>query len=402
MNKMQQFLKWLMETDPKLVTFVVKCKNSDINIWLQGQKEPSEEQIKSWSVFVAGKTEEQRKEDAARILKEQDPTSSESQPTESDTDKTQEVGEAPETGKKRGRPWPKKEPVKEIVEESTGSQLHALKDMIFNLAKSLVGFAKDKLQVLPWDVVQPLRDIFFPWEGKRLFIGFISYKYTNPATCWSLVQLALDLGKEKVRFDFDLGNARIYDARNKLANRFMKSECEWMLFIDDDMILPTAREGYFRWITRKPVKQYSNADGLHTVHRLVSHQKTLVGALYYGRNIQGQPMFKYKTEEEIARAKRQADGIIPTEWVGTGCMLIHRKVLEDIAASNPDLKRNDPSQEFEDDRQYFDFFLPMPGKGEDYSFCLRAAAAGHQPYVDTGLVCAHVGYNSWMNHNTGE
>jgi hypothetical protein len=32
------------------------------------------------------------------------------------------------------------------------------------------------------------------------------------------------------------------------------------------------------------------------------------------------------------------------------------------------------------------------GSGEDVSFCLRAAAAGHQPHVDMGLVCGHIGY----------
>ena len=32
------------------------------------------------------------------------------------------------------------------------------------------------------------------------------------------------------------------------------------------------------------------------------------------------------------------------------------------------------------------------GYGEDVSFCLRAAAAGHQPHVDMGLVCGHLGH----------
>ena len=29
--------------------------------------------------------------------------------------------------------------------------------------------------------------------------------------------------------------------------------------------------------------------------------------------------------------------------------------------------------------------------GEDVTFCIRAAAAGHQPHVDLGLICGHQG-----------
>lgn len=40
------------------------------------------------------------------------------------------------------------------------------------------------------------------------------------------------------------------------------------------------------------------------------------------------------------------------------------------------------------------------GCGEDVSFCLRAKAAGHQPYVDMGLVCGHLGHCVYGPRNT--
>jgi len=40
------------------------------------------------------------------------------------------------------------------------------------------------------------------------------------------------------------------------------------------------------------------------------------------------------------------------------------------------------------------------GSGEDVSFCLRAAAAGHQPHVDMGLICGHLGTYCYGPSNT--
>jgi len=40
------------------------------------------------------------------------------------------------------------------------------------------------------------------------------------------------------------------------------------------------------------------------------------------------------------------------------------------------------------------------GAGEDVQFCTRAAQAGHQPHVDLGVVCAHVGGMAFGPRNT--
>jgi hypothetical protein len=37
--------------------------------------------------------------------------------------------------------------------------------------------------------------------------------------------------------------------------------------------------------------------------------------------------------------------------------------------------------------------------GEDVVFCIRAAAAGHQPFVDLGLLCGHMG-NKIYSHKS--
>ena len=40
--------------------------------------------------------------------------------------------------------------------------------------------------------------------------------------------------------------------------------------------------------------------------------------------------------------------------------------------------------------------------GEDQTFCRRAAKVGHQPFVDLGLVCGHIGSTVFGPHNTGK
>jgi hypothetical protein len=38
--------------------------------------------------------------------------------------------------------------------------------------------------------------------------------------------------------------------------------------------------------------------------------------------------------------------------------------------------------------------------GEDVQFCIRAREAGHQPYVDLGLLCGHIGQCVYGPNNT--
>ena len=171
---------------------------------------------------------------------------------------------------------------------------------------------------------------------------------------------------------------------------------------------------------------------LNALDRLMSHQKSLVGALYFGRHPQGPPVYNEggSNKEEAAFARKAPHDLVkPTKWVGTGCMLIHRSVFEDIEKKFPRLARGQ-------DKMGGNWFTsteaslmeqltalqarlqegPLDGNkayavmagledalarsraenslgfGEDVSFCLRAAAAGHTPHVDMGLVCGHLGH----------
>ncbi len=264
-------------------------------------------------------------------------------------------------------------------------------------------------------------------QDRKITLLLPAYKSTNPVSAFSILSL-IDKARMAVMLDF--GDAFIAHSRNKLACGFLKSKSDWALTLDDDMVLPCGNADWFNSFTDFGLpKEFA---GLNTVDRLLSHKKTLVGALYFGRWKHGKPVFAEGSvnaaEEQLARSGPH-DMCKPTKWVGTGCMLIHRSVFLDIEKKFPHLARNangdfgnwftssehDMQQAvkesldiladtgstetarviqvkklLEESRQRSKVHSSL-GMGEDVQFCVRATQAGHQPHVDLGLICGHMG-----------
>lgn len=262
-------------------------------------------------------------------------------------------------------------------------------------------------------------------ENRRVFLALPSYKTAHPKTLFTLLSL---MDRRRMAVSLDYGDAFVAHSRNKLADHFLKSGMEFMLTCDDDMILPAGNAALFKSFTG--VTYDDKFAGMHTLDRLLSHGKTLVGALYFGRWAHGRPVYGEgaddRQEEAWARSGPH-DVIKPTRWVGTGCLLIHRSVFLDIEKKFPHLARvngkgghwftssehdlreecrgvmdilDDPglsdTQKLERIRSGLDRGLRMAARngldiGEDVIFCRRAAQSGHTPHVDCGLICGHVG-----------
>jgi len=225
------------------------------------------------------------------------------------------------------------------------------------------------------------------FAGRDIFIGLPWLKGSNPITALVLTALALDFGKDKIRFDVVMGDSMVYHARNLIADLFLKTDAKWLLMLDDDMIPSIGRPGWFRaWV---PTAQTIPDMPLqrHVLQRLIGANKSLVGAAYFGRRENGRLMCSDLSLEQLAR--EYSDQVRPVEWVGTGCFLVHRKVFEDIAKMFPELGSKDPQIPF-------DYFRPTSHTiGEDVSFCRRAKMAGHQPHIDLGLPVKHVGFKAY-------
>lgn len=276
---------------------------------------------------------------------------------------------------------------------------------------SVVMFAKQVMLVLPW--------------GKN----------TNPITAFSVAQLA---DRRRVQTALNWGDAFVAHSRNACADVFLASDKEWMLTVDDDMIVPFGNAEWFRAHTRfNFIDKFAS---LNALDRLMSHGKTLVGSLYFGRYPGSFPMYGEGANESEGNFARSGPHDIckPTRWIGTGCMLIHRKVYEDIEKKFPRLARGankkggqwfssseHTAMDWIDKTRKMLADGPMDGPkamrayemmeaaamqananstlgmGEDVQFCVRAREAGHQPYVDMGLICGHIGHCVYGPHNTG-
>jgi hypothetical protein len=236
------------------------------------------------------------------------------------------------------------------------------------------------------------------WKGKDLRILFPVHKTTNPATCFFLLAMALDFGRDRIGFLPAMGDARIANARNRLADDFMKSGATWGLMVDDDMIPTFGRAEMVRqFIGATPEEVPDSVLNVHVVERLMSHSQKLVGATYFGRRRYAPAMFKDGIDNRQAydNAKRHTGVLIPTEWVATGCLLIHRDVFLGIQKACPELAPGNESP-------FWDYFQEGHDQsgGEDVMFCKRAKKAGFQAYVDTGAQAFHVGFCAYGFHNT--
>jgi hypothetical protein len=223
--------------------------------------------------------------------------------------------------------------------------------------------------------------------GRDLMVGFPCYKTTNPVTAFAMIAMALDFGRDKIRFDMSIGDSMVYHSRNRLAEKFLQTDAKYLLMMDDDIIPCIGRPAWMR----STVQSAQNVPDLplqrHIIHRLLNSGKTLIGGAYFGRQEGADLMC---SDQSLAvSAKRYDDIISPVNWIGTGCLLIHRSVFDDIKRKYPELATANPDAPF-------DYFLPMTGHiGEDVAFCHRAKEAGHMPHIDLGTPVFHVGFKTY-------
>lgn len=213
---------------------------------------------------------------------------------------------------------------------------------------------------------------------------------------WTLLYLA-----KKYELGFDVqSDTMIVRSRNMLAHRFLQSECTWSLWLDSDIAAPIGNPDWYKWVTRAQAipSEYTAYDVLA---RLMSHNKAIVGGVYASRQVHGklviQPEINPRTPEdkllcnEIRRGT--ARGLTGVDWIGFGCALVHRAVFLEIQQRYPQLA---PKAEFEPWR----YFQPEGSEGEDEAFCHRAAVCGVPIWLDTQLICGHIGHQVYLPEHT--
>lgn len=140
-------------------------------------------------------------------------------------------------------------------------------------------------------------------------------------------------------------------ARNSLIGDFLKTDAEYIFFVDSDTGIPL--------------------DGLK---KLTESKKDIISGLYFQRYPPYNPTMKKLQENEYGNkeylpVKDYSEGVISVDVVGAGCLLISRRVCETMI---------DPY-----------FFSPENNYSEDTYFCFGAKKAGFSIYVDTTVKCKH-------------
>jgi hypothetical protein len=188
---------------------------------------------------------------------------------------------------------------------------------------------------VPTRVVSPPASVIS--FSKRVLIACPWQKQVHPITAFCISQLT---DKRKTASSLSYGDAFVAHTRNHIADKFLETDLEFMLTIDDDMVVPMGDAGWFKTVTGWDWMPDESAR-LNTLDRLMSHQKTLVGALYFGRHKNGPPVFSEGQIPAAASFARKAphNQLSLVNWVGTGAMLIHRNVFLDIEKKYPRLSR---------------------------------------------------------------
>jgi hypothetical protein len=199
--------------------------------------------------------------------------------------------------------------------------------------------------------------------------------------------------------------------RNTITQEFLKSDAEWLFWIDSDTLIPVG-----------------------ALSRLLGAGKTLVSGLYYGKNEPHNPIAYHIYNGAFSPINQQTQWekgeLLPVDATGMGCMLTHRSVFEEIEKEYevyqlpgggiyPIRHKNvvgkmDASHEHDGKiyrgqlrlraiqptlaKMKFPFFMVEHLRTEDMFFFDLARTVGHKPWLDTSVECGHLRWDAY----TGE
>lgn len=173
-------------------------------------------------------------------------------------------------------------------------------------------------------------------------------------------QCLVNLVNYKRDFDVEVGfhiGSLVYDSRNKLAERAINSDCDYILWLDSDMtFIPDTLD--------------------IMVKELEDNNYEILAGMYYRRRPPFTPtLFKELRIMPTGTVAREFDEI-PEEifevaGCGFGCVLMKRNVLWNVLC------------------QHGYMFSPIDNVGEDLSFCWRARMCGHKIYCDPTIALGH-------------
>lgn len=150
----------------------------------------------------------------------------------------------------------------------------------------------------------------------------------------------------------------VYKARNDLAEAALNEGADFVLWLDSDMTFPdTLMEDLLK-----------DMEGRDIVCGLFHMRQPPYKPALYKKLRKGMTPDENESEDYL---DHPAEEIFEVEGCGFACVMTRATVLKEIR-----------------DR-YHELFAPMPGYGEDLSFCIRARAMGYRIWCDPRLEIGH-------------
>lgn len=161
------------------------------------------------------------------------------------------------------------------------------------------------------------------------------------------------------RLDFHAGSL-VYAARDQLAAKAIEDNSDYILWLDSDMVFePDLLE-----------KLYAD---------LQEEDSEYVAALFFKRRPPHDTCLYKKIRmglpgESITEDYNDypEDAVFPIDASGFGAVLMKTSLVKDIVD------------------EFHTAFMPIPGYGEDISFCIRAKKLGHELYCDSRVKVGHI------------
>lgn len=222
------------------------------------------------------------------------------------------------------------------------------------------------------------------WEGRDVCLCLPTYGQVPEEHHFNMMCLIARY-RMALRVEHRGNDSMIARSRNQLAKRFLRTGATWSVWLDSDMVFPMGHAGAFMTQTnmRNLPEKYL---AMQTIERLISHGKTMVGGCYWDRMGTGK-LIAGGNQPIISPIP--SDNLAAVDFVGTGCLAIHKDVFAAVAAKFPETLSDEA---FGNETG---FFTPIQNKnrmlGEDESFAWRAKEAGHPSYLDLGIINGHVG-----------
>jgi hypothetical protein len=214
-------------------------------------------------------------------------------------------------------------------------------------------------------------------SAHKISIGSCDPGTVDGGFAFSLIQLTQSRASRLGPFVRIKGSGLLSKQRNRLVKQFLETKSDWLLMMDSDEQLPV-----------------SSFDKL--VEAAHEKERPVVAGLVFASFETGFPypkpvptIFQDAPEGFLPLNNYDKDSLFEVDAAGTGCLLIHRSVLE---------KMRDEADEHQGQDWCWFWDGPIHGNwiGEDLQFCRRVKSLGFPIYAHTGAILPH-SKNYWLD-----